>query len=284
MKRLAGLAALLTAAGGALLLGCSSNECSGGSVCGAGNAVERSARSEPKPTPSASRAAEGPLLVTYKWPTAKVCDGATSVAMARGGPSLARFDATEQDFRSKVATRGGAGGTWGGGHLYLDLSAKGSASYTVDELHLTTRVPKRIDPPSWVALTQGGCGELKDRVFALDLDTPELVDHGVSEGEPDPSEPPVRTDALGSGFTVSAKDPAIVRVDASACRGDYEWSLRIDYSYDGRPLHKNIGPFRSYSTLSADTAMYVPDPVTGEPGEPITAETRPVGCPAGGTR
>lgn len=276
MKLPIGLGAALTVCAGALLVGCSSNECSGGSVCGAGNAVDApSQKAQPPTVPTLG----GPLLVTHKWPTAKVCDGSTSVAMPAGGKPLEEFDPSQQNFRSEVTAPGNEGGTWGSGFLYLDLSAEGTESVTVDELHLTTRVPKKIGPPEWVALTQGGCGDVKDRVFDLDLDTPKLVDRGViGGGEADPSEPPVRTNPLGSGFTVSSTDPAIIRVDVSACRGNYEWSLQVDYSYHGKTLHKVVGPFRSFGAAGQNTSVYTPDLGTGKVGTPSPPTDVPIGC------
>ena len=281
MSRLIGLGAALTVCATALLMGCSSNDCSGGSVCGAGNAVDHPQTPSQKAQQSATSALGGPLLVTHKWPKFKVCDGVTSVAMPADGKPLAEFDPAEQDFRSAVTTPNNRGGAWGSGHLYLDLSAEGTEKVTVDEFHLTTRVPKKISPPAWVALTQGGCGEVKDRVFDLDLDKPELVDRGVEgSGESDPSEPPVRTNPLGSGFTVSASDPAIIRVDVSACRGNYEWSLQIDYSYHGQSLHKVVGPFRSFGAADKNTSVYIPDLATGKIGAPSTDTGPAIGCQA----
>lgn len=273
-----GLAAALMMCGGALLAGCSSssNHCSGESVCGVGNAVNpvQATASSAHPSPSAA----GKLLVAHTWPTAKECDGATSVAMETGGKPLSQFDPSQQDFRSQVATAENKGGTWGGGFLYLDLSTDGRDPVTVDNLHLTSRVPKEIGPPDWVALTQGGCGGVKDRVFDLDLDKPNLVDRGIVEDGPvDPSAPPIRTNRLGSGFTVSAADPAIIRVDVSACHGNYEWSLQIDYSYRGQYRHEVVGPFRSFAVAGSNTAVYVPNPSTGDIGMP-TGQTSVPGC------
>ncbi|MFJ3641548.1 hypothetical protein ACIPRD_17545 [Streptomyces sp. NPDC090108] len=280
MRAALGVATALCA--GVLLQGCSSNDCTGGSVCGAHNAVDRPASSGAAREPAAG-AADGTLLLTTKWPTIKSCDGATSVAMSSGGRPLTSFLPDQQDFRSRVAAPDTKGGVWGSGHLYLDLSTGSTDTVvTVDEVHLTTRVPKKIAPPSWVAMTQGGCGDVKERVFELDLDKPRLLDKGVEGGGyTDPTDPPVRTNPLGSGFTVSASDPAIIRVDAQACRGNYEWSLQIDYSYRGKSLHKVAGPFRSFGAGGPHTDVYTPNPSTGKIGaRATTADNRPIGCPA----
>jgi hypothetical protein len=226
---------------------------------------------------------EGPLVVTAKWPTVKECDGATSVAMPDEGKAITAFDPSQQDFRSVVTTPDNGGGTWGSGHLYLDMAAKDGKTLTIDEIHLSTRVPKRISPPAWVALTAGGCGGVQDRVFDLDLDKPSLVDKGIEEGELAEDSPPVPTNPLGSSFTVSAKDPAVIRVDASACRGNYEWSLVIEYSYDGandgHPLTRTIGPFKTFSVADQKTIAYTPNMRSKGAGSPTPITDSPTGCP-----
>jgi len=277
MKRAFAFSTVFALCAGALLAGCSKNECNEGSVCGAGNAVGLPTKPSQNSAKTSTRG--GPLLVTHKWPTIKSCDGATSVAMPADGKALTDFSLMQQDIRSEVTTPRNKGGVWGSGHLYLNLSAEGTETVTVDELHLTTRVPKKIQPPSWVALTQGGCGDVKDRVFNLDLDKPQLLDLGIEgSGDDDPSEPPVRANPLGSGFTVSATDPAIIRVDATACRGNYEWSLQIDYSYQGKALHKVVGPFRSFGAADKETKVYVPDLSTGDIGAESEEQGLPIGC------
>ncbi|MFJ3339124.1 helix-turn-helix domain-containing protein [Streptomyces sp. NPDC086766] len=228
---------------------------------------------------SSDAEASGPLLVTYKWPTMKSCDGATSVAMPRGGKPLTAFHVDNQDFRSVVTSPRNKGGTWGAGHLYVDLGTKDDTTVTIDELHLSARVPQRIGPPTWVALTQGGCGDVQDRVFDLNLDRPQLVDRGV-QGELQPGDKPAPTNHLGSGFTVNAKDPAIIRVDVTACHGNYEWSLVIEYTYNGHQFHKQLGPFRSLSVADKNTRAYAPNPGTGAIGEALTDIGAPLGCPA----
>ncbi|WP_345639481.1 hypothetical protein, partial [Streptomyces lacrimifluminis] len=214
---------------------------------------------------------------THSETISKTCDGSTSVAMPADGKPLTDFIADSQDFRSVVTTQKNKGGTWGAGHLYLNLSTKDDTTVTIDDIHLATRVPQRISPPAWVALTQGGCGGAQERLFDLDLDEPRLVDKGVvgdllSGDKPAPSNP------LGSAFTVNAKDPAVVRVDATACKGNYEWSLVVDYTYNGKQLHKKVGPFRTFSTTDKNTRAYVPNLSTGDAGEPLPTLDPPTGC------
>ncbi|MET8394605.1 hypothetical protein ABZV59_22220 [Streptomyces anthocyanicus] len=230
--------------------------------------------------PTAPRTNGGPILLTTSWPTITSCDGATSVAMPSGGKPLASFlPDNSQDFRVPVAANGG--GTWGAGHLYLTLNAKAGKTLIIEDIRPSSRFPKKIEPPTWVAVVQGGCGDTYGRVFEFDLDKPELKDRGVV-GERQSGEQEAPPNPLGPGFTVSSTDPAIVRVDAQACKGNYEWSLRVNYSYDGKPYYKDVGPFRSMSQAGQDTVGYLPDPATGvlnENSEPGPAPTRAVGCP-----
>ncbi|MFJ3575889.1 hypothetical protein [Streptomyces rubiginosohelvolus] len=244
------------------------------------NAKESSGPRAGSTTSSKSGNSDGPLLLTTSWPTITSCDGATSVAMPAGGKPLTSFLTDDQDFRISVTASGG--GTWGAGHLYLTLSAKSGKTLIINDIRPATRFPRKIDPPAWVAEVQSGCGDTYGRVFEFDLDKPLLDDRGVvgqrgSEDEEAPRNP------LGPGFTVSAADPAIVRVDTQACEGNYEWSLLVNYSYDGHKYSKTVGPFRSMSMAGQDTVGYLPDPATGvlsENSEAGPAPMRAVGCPA----
>lgn len=230
--------------------------------------------------PSATAGPKGPLLLTTSWPTIANCDGATSVAMPVGGDPLSSFLRDDQDFRVPVAANGG--GTWGSGHLYLTLSAKPGKTLIIEDIRPASRYPKRIDPPAWVATVQGGCGDTYGRVFDFNLDKPDLIDRGVV-GQRYDGDPPAPTSPLGPGFTVSTTDPAMIRVDVQACKGNYEWSLLVNYSYDGQKFSKSIGPFRSMSVAGKGTAGYKPDQSTGrltKDTKPGPAPTSAVGCPA----
>ncbi|WP_236578560.1 5'-methylthioadenosine/S-adenosylhomocysteine nucleosidase [Streptomyces tendae] len=222
----------------------------------------------------------GPLLVTTSWPTIPECDGVTSVAMAQGGKPLASFLASDDDFRPNVATSSG-GGTWGSGHLYLTLSARAGKNLIIQDIRPSQRFPKKIDPPAWVAQTELGCGNSYGRLFNFNLDKAKFSDQGVV-GERLPDEEKAPPNPLGPGFTVSAEDPAIIQVDAQACKGNYEWGLRVHYSYDGIKYYALVGPFRTMSVAGKNTIGYGPDPVTG--GLPANDKPGPVptdvnGCP-----
>ncbi|MFK0254930.1 hypothetical protein [Streptomyces sp. NPDC090445] len=222
----------------------------------------------PSGTGAAGSADKGPLFLTSSWPTLQDCDGATSVAMPAGGPPLTSFLAQNVDFRKDVTAKGGA--TWGAGHLYLTLSAEAGKTVVIQGIRPATPRPTPIGPPAWIALTQGGCGDAYNRVFEYDLDQAVLTDKGVDR-KPPPGEKPANAKPLGSGFTVSADDPAVIRVDVTACQGNYEWGLFVDYVHAGQSYRRQLGPFRSMGVRGKDTVDYAPDPETrlyGKAGGP----------------
>ncbi|MFF4644388.1 hypothetical protein [Streptomyces sp. NPDC001389] len=217
--------------------------------------------------------AKGPLYLTSSWPEIKECDGVTSVAMPVGGPAPASFLHKNVNFITAVTEKGGA--TWGSGHLYLTLSAQEGKTVVVEDIRLSTRLPAQIDPPAWIGVTQSGCGGfIYGREFDLDLDKPSLVDKGVT-GEPEPNEARAKANPLGPAFTVSATDPAVIRVDVTACSGNYEWSLYVDYSYAGRSYRKLVGPFRSMGVRGENTVGYTS---TGNYSVAGPAPEKGVGC------
>ncbi|MFF4484978.1 hypothetical protein ACFY0F_00540 [Streptomyces sp. NPDC001544] len=269
---------------GTLLLGtggCAEqhNTCTHTTNCGNQNAATENSAAAGSPKSvlgtDAKSAAEGPLRLSTHWPAFRDCDGATSVAMPAGGRALDSFALKQQDFRTEVTQHGG--GVWGSGHLYLDISAEQGKTIVVDDIRPQSRVPERIKPPAWVALTQGGCGDVYGRAFELDLDRPKLTDKGV-QGMPQSGEPTAPANPLGPAFKVTSEDPAVVRIDAQACRGNYSWSLVIDYSYDGKSYSKAIGPFKSMGKADAHTVTYIPDPMTGKPGKAQPAPEKGIGC------
>ncbi|MFI8234884.1 hypothetical protein ACIGDI_39420 [Streptomyces sp. NPDC085900] len=219
---------------------------------------------------------KGPLRLTARWPTYAICDGATSVAMPSGGPDLSTFKLTDQRFRSDITSNKGA--AWGAGHLYIDLSTDDGKKIQIDDIAPTTRAPKPIGPPAWVAVTGGGCGETYGRVFDYNLDTAHFADKGVV-GQRSSEDSPAPTNPLGPGFTVSADDPATVLVNATACRGNYEWSLRITYTSGNTTHHKVVGPFRSMGKAGKNTVGYELPPGAADPGPSGPAPDRAVGCP-----
>ncbi|MFJ3922229.1 hypothetical protein [Streptomyces sp. NPDC090022] len=219
---------------------------------------------------------KGPLFLTSSWPTYEDCDGATSVAMPAGGPPLSSFQPQDIDFRKNVTAKGGA--TWGAGHLYLTLSAEEGKTVVVQDIRPSTPRPIRIGPPAWIAVTQGGCGDSYNRVFSYDLDRAVLTDRGI-DGKPEPGRQKANANPLGPAFTVSAADPAVVRVDVSACEGNYEWGLIVDYAHAGHVYRQTVGPFRSMGVLGEDTVGYTPDPTTHLYGAAGAPPAKGVLCP-----
>ncbi|MFI8174031.1 hypothetical protein ACIF6H_12095 [Streptomyces microflavus] len=187
------------------------------------------------------------------------------MAMPKGGRTLASFLAENpgEDYRDAVTSQGG--GTWGVGHLFMTLSSKPGRTLILQDIRPATPVPKTIDPPAWYAETQAGCGDTYGRVFDFNLDKPNLIDRGVIGERGGEEEAP--SNPLGPGFTVSSEDPAIVRVDVSACEGNYEWSLRVRYSEGGQKYSEVVGPFRTMSVPGKETVGYVPNPNTGQYGK-----------------
>ncbi|WP_330330827.1 hypothetical protein OHS33_14575 [Streptomyces sp. NBC_00536] len=218
---------------------------------------------------------KGPLYLTSSWPTFPECDGSTSVAMPAGGPAVNSFQSQDVDFRKNVTAKGGA--TWGDGHLYLTLSAQEGKTVIVQDIRPSTPRPTPIGPPAWIALTQGGCGDTYGRVFAYDLDKASLVDKGVI-GNPVMAEKTAKANPLGSSFTVSAADPATIRVDVTACQGNYAWGLLVDYVYAGRTYREQVGPFRSMGTPGKDTVTYVRDQTTHGYSAANTPPSKAVPC------
>lgn len=152
----------------------------------------------------------------------------------------------------------------------LGTDAKSAAG---GPLRLSTHWPafRDCDGATSVAMPAGG------RAFELDLDRPKLTDKGM-QGMPQSGEPTAQANPLGPAFKVTSEDPAVVRIDAQACRGNYSWSLVIDYSYDGKSYSKVIGPFKSMGKADAHTVTYIPDPMTGKPGKAQPAPEKGIGC------
>ncbi|WP_344486586.1 hypothetical protein [Nonomuraea monospora] len=127
---------------------------------------------------------------------------------------------------------------------------------------------KGVASPTWVAAAGGGgCGDVYERVFHLDLDRLTLTDKGV-EGSPDA--PGVtrqpRTEPIGKAFSVSKDEPAQIRVDAQACSAFYEWGLQIQYSVNGHEYSEVIGkpadPLRSIGSLNSAIPAYIQETAT----------------------
>ncbi|MFI9453531.1 caspase domain-containing protein [Amycolatopsis sp. NPDC052450] len=240
----------------------------------AGSSASNAAEVSPTPSPTITsapnkQAPDSTLVVRSTWPTARVCDGGTAVAMPPKGPSIESFPAGAADMREQATARGGA--FYLSGYIYLFLSA--ISGKTVDILDITPSFkPPTHEKAAWIYSPQGGCGGLGNRVFDFDLDAKKLVDKGVVsgvDGSLDPNNNPdaklVRDEPLGPGFGVSQDKPGLIRIDAHGCKANYTFSLNISYAIAGETtVHvQTFGPFRSNAS-SGDVPVYAPASTDGE--------------------
>lgn len=194
-----------------------------------------------------------PLLVASTWPIAQLCDVRSNVAMPAGNGGPSQFH-SKGDIRTALVDAGG--GAWKVGFLRLDLSVASDTTISIVDIK-----PHRIRPlsaPAWVYKTGGGCGGAPYREFNLGLDDPmKFVDAGVNtEGAPPGSDIP--TAPLGPDFSLSQGQHAVIKINAYACNGNYEWSVKVRYLVDGSADIKesgDLGPFQVYST-SDNTVEY----------------------------
>lgn len=107
-----------------------------------------------------------------------------------------------------------------------------------------------------------GCGPYNsDWVFNFNLDAPSFTDKGlyVSDSGRAP-EADMPAAPLGPDFTVTSTQHARVRVNATSCHANYEWSLDVQYVPPGGTTieHYNVGPFQSYGVAN-NTTVYTGD-------------------------
>jgi len=214
-------------------------------------------------TPATGDGCANGFCVTQSWPTMRGCDGATSVAMIKGKQDITSF-VNARDFRVAVATADG-GGSWQEGHLHLLLASSDGTTVTVQNIvqHIESARPPA---PAWVYAPEGGCGDTYERVFNLNLDKNTLIDAGL-QGSPDAARGKPPAEPIGPAFTVTDRDPALVRVDALSCEGNYTWTLDVTYVRNNKSETRTLGPFRSMG-LADDTTFYTSEPSNG-PIEPI---------------
>jgi hypothetical protein len=165
------------------------------------------------------------------------------------------------DFRILVANADG-GGSWKRGYLYLLMASVDGTPLTIQNMvqHIDA---KRLPPPAWVYRPSGDCGDTYSRVYRLDLDNNSLFDLGLQgNGEAGNGKPPP-TEPLGPAFTVTDKEPALIRVDVLSCKDNYSWTLDVTYVRNGKSETRVVGPYRSMGKAE-DTELYQDDPYTGE--------------------
>ncbi len=189
-----------------------------------------------------------PLVATATWPFPR--GGQYQIGMPRNSLSPAQVVPLE-DVPPEQRMLAAGGGAWGIGDLNVYLSTRDDKIAQI--IQLDVLVFRHEDAgAAWVyepsQLPRTGPSD-DERYFSIDLDVPQrrLVDRGVVRGGI-PNALAV-SESLGPTFTVSATDPARILVTVAACRGLYEWGLRITYVVAGKRLHFDVGtarqPFRS---------------------------------------
>jgi hypothetical protein len=202
-----------------------------------------------------------PLLVGHSWPVGRSCDSVTEIAVSKKAtqPDSVVVNPSD-DRRAALVAAGGA--AFGSGDLTLELST--SAGATIQVLNLKPLIYSRSPSSAgWVYTPQGGCGDTYERTFELDLDRQSIRDVGVKGGGDGAPDATIRVDPLGPAFNVSGSDPALLHVRVHSCTSAFEWGLRIDYSYEGRDLHRIVGtpdaPFRSTGKPKSKVFAYTDD-------------------------
>ncbi|MGY0070707.1 helix-turn-helix domain-containing protein [Streptomyces sp. QTS137] len=129
-------------------------------------------------------------------------------------------------------------GTWAatqaavhGGETIVKLSVQGTSDTAVVLTALRVRVTGRTDPApgNAYAMDQGCGGALTPRYFAVDLDKDRPIARAVAGNDAGTPIPAVRMP-----YRVSAKDPEVLEVTATAAGCDCRWYLELDWSSGGR--------------------------------------------------
>ncbi|WP_326782245.1 helix-turn-helix domain-containing protein [Streptomyces longwoodensis] len=157
-----------------------------------------------------------------------------------------------------------------GRHTLVRITVQGRSATAVVLEALHVRVAGRDAPAAGNAYAMGqGCGgDLAPRRFAVDLD----VDRPVARPQ-DGSDVGRRLPAVRFPYRVSAADPEVLLVDATAQAHDTRWYLELDWSCQGRTGTVRIDdhgrPFRTtgitglphywYGTNDAGERAWVPD-------------------------
>jgi hypothetical protein len=85
--------------------------------------------------------------------------------------------------------------------------------------------------------------------------------------------------AFGPKFHVTHDDPAVLLVEAKACRGYHEWGLNITYATGGQTFTKILGTEQNPFRVMGATSKQVPQYTTGQTGLEQAGTTQtPDGC------
>ncbi|MFJ9719010.1 helix-turn-helix domain-containing protein [Streptomyces sp. NPDC101213] len=171
----------------------------------------------------------------------------------------------EQDAGAWAATQGAVHGR----HTMVQISVQGRSSTAVVLEALHVRVAGRGTPAAGRAYAMGqGCGsDLTPRRFTVDLDAVRPLARpkdGADTGQTVP--------AVHFPYRVSAEDPEVLLVEATAQAYDARWYLELDWSSEGRTgtirIDDHGRPFRTtgiegmphywYGTNDAGERAWVP--------------------------
>jgi hypothetical protein len=212
---------------------------------------------QPGVTPVNSKPpSDSPLQLTTVWPWVSGCPAiGSAIAMPVGGGSLQDFH-SPRDLTPTFIANGA--GSWIQGSMYLHFQA--APGKHLEIVDIKPHVQRRdLAAPAWVFIEQSGCGPYPgDRRFVLNLDQPLLTDEGVESG---PNQKPnAPTASLGTGFVVDNQNDTQIRLDTLSCKGNYQWTLEVQYMEVGTTGIKSyeIGPMTSYGRAD-NTVRYVGD-------------------------
>ncbi|MFD7446724.1 hypothetical protein [Streptomyces sp. NPDC059909] len=234
--RYIGRLAVLTMCTGSLLLGCSTNECSGGSVCGGGNSVDLSGKQSPTTptTPLTYSVSEsdpwdacegGPGKVFLRAPSlddiaAHVNSGAsqTTAEVAAYKKQLAEFD---RDHNAVTADRT---------TITLTLQGKTSRAVTIQDITVNVADVKPTPATSVRVQRVGGCGDSNVSSFLVNLDkkVPRLE---FKEGRNSTGQMRVR----GFPVQITESDSEVLTLVAFTTADVHTFSLVVHWTSDGDP-------------------------------------------------
>jgi len=127
-------------------------------------------------------------------------------------------------------------------------------------------VRRDLAAPAWTYTPVNGCGPTpQERVFRFNLDTPTWTDAGIVKtgGIVVANSPSA---ALGPAFLLTTPtDHKVIRVDATSCHGNYEWTLEVKYipTGDSKIESVTLGPYDSYGSANNTISYTAGQTATG---------------------